>query len=131
MKKTITFIALFTIMAATSNAQSASEMRNTVANVAPSIPTLAQYSGSGQAWRSGKNTYTMESREKVQAWIKAYPKEALDFKTSMLPYLSKTDVTKLSKEDADEYYSLKAIWLAVAQSPELSAISRSSAAPTK
>jgi len=131
MKKTITFIALFTIIAATSNAQSASEMRSTVANVAPSVPALEQYSGSGQAWHSGKSSYSMESRDKIQAWIKANPKEATDFKAWVTRYIMTTDAGKLSQEELGVYNELKAVWSMVSQSPELNRVSRPSPAATK
>jgi len=131
MKRTLTLIALFTLMAATSEAQSALEIRNSVANVAPSTPTLARYSGTGQVWPGRKVNYTMESRDNIKAWIKANPKEASDFKAVVGPYMGKTDATKLSKEDAETYYDLQAIYSIVAQSPELNGVPRQQTANTK
>ena len=98
-----------------SNAQSTYPIQDTVANVAPHIPSVSRYSGSGPEWHGEHYSYTMASQDDILAWVAAYPAEAAGFQRSIGSYLGSTDVTAISTGEAEVYYDLKAAWMMVVQ----------------
>jgi hypothetical protein len=113
MKNTLMLLALFLSMAVAGNAQSTYPVQDTVAAVAPHIPSMTRYSGSGTCWHGITYNYTTGCRDSVMAWILAYPWEATGFQTSIGVYLSANNVSTLSSGEAEVYRDLKAAHMMV------------------
>jgi hypothetical protein len=114
MKKTLMLIALTLTIAITSNAQSTYPIQDTLASVAPHLPAVYRYTGTGKPWYNGlESTYTHASQDTVDAWIAAYPVEATVCKVKINNYLIATDPTTLSSDEAELYKDLHAIWLMI------------------
>lgn len=106
------FLLLFGITAA-SNAQSTYPIEDTVTAVAPHMPALSRYTGSGACWHGLTYNYTFTSRDAILAWALAYPWEADGYKASLSRYFAATTFSSLSSGEADLYHDLKAAHMMV------------------
>lgn len=106
-------IALLFGITAASKAQSTYPIEDTVAAVAPHMPSMARYTGSGSCWHGLTYNYTFTCRDAVLAWALAYPWEADGYKAAIDRYIASTTVSSLSTGEADLYHDLRAAHMIV------------------
>lgn len=113
MKRTLMLIALLFGITAASNAQSTYPIEDTVAAVAPHMPSISRYTGSSNCWHGLTYNYTLSSHNAILAWALSYPWEADDYKASIGRYIAATNLSTLSSGEADLYHDLRAAHMMV------------------
>lgn len=113
MFKKLCMLAVFvTITIVAFSQKSPLPANHPVALAAPHLPLIVRHDGSGAIFYAEKFTYKSEINvSNLNDWIKNYPSEVISYKDAIAQYFKSTDSAKLTSDDADQYFDLKAQYL--------------------